>query len=118
MKTRALRIKVTVNVPATLADSTYELIDISVTGAFGAIDAELPIGSVHPLRLGTPGQEMDLAGRVVRVVPTENHGRWRTAVAFEGLTPTLQRSISHHVGRLLAMPRRRVAAGAQPARMS
>ena len=107
MKGRAVRIKVTTFMAATLADRVCEVIDISVTGALLVVDLELPVGSQQVLKLGDVTQMLELSTRVVRLRPASERGRWQTAVVFEGASPKRQREISVHVSRLLAAPRRR-----------
>jgi hypothetical protein len=103
-KARAVRIKVTMNVVATLGDHPYELINISVTGALGNLGAEPKIGRQQPFRLGVGPDSLDLMAHVVRVQRSSEPGRWRTAIAFDDVTSAKEREIATHVGRLMVGP--------------
>ena len=105
MKARAVRLKVSMDVPASLSGQRYELIDISVTGALGLVDQELELGSEQPFRLGYVGDSLHLSARVVRVEQSPSElGRWRTAIAFQQANSGMQREIATRVSRLLATP--------------
>jgi c-di-GMP-binding flagellar brake protein YcgR len=108
LKARAVRVKVSTRVPASIGGRACELVDISVTGALTVVDSELEVGSRHPFQLGQEGQTLKLVARVVRVKVTNEHGRWQAGVAFEEVTPGLQRAISATVSRLMAAPPRRL----------
>lgn len=79
------------------------MLDISVEGSLGLIDVELRIDSEHPFRLGSEGDALDLTAHVVRVKDPGWHGRWQTAVTFEGSTPA---RIAGLIARLLREHRR------------
>jgi hypothetical protein len=99
---------VSTKVPASLAGRKCELIDISVTGALMSVDMEPEMGSQHAFELGEDDETLDLVGRVVRVKPTYEQGRWHVAVAFVDVTLSTQRAISSTVARLMAAPPRRL----------
>ena len=108
MKKRAVRVKVSTKVPASLAGRACELIDISVTGALMTVDMEPEAGTEQPFELGEEGESLDLVARVVRAKPTHERGRWQVAVAFVDVTLATQRAISSTVARLMAAPPRRL----------
>jgi len=116
LKKRAVRVKVPTTFPAWLAGRPCELIDISVTGVLAVFDQDLPPDSVHPFRLGQEGETLELNARVVRVKPAMLRSQWQIALAFEDVTPGLQRSISSTVARLMAAPPRRPGESGRPAK--
>jgi hypothetical protein len=116
LKKRAVRVKVPTAFPAWLGGRPCELIDISVTGVLGVLDQELPTGSVHPFRLGAEDETLELTARVVRVKPSMVRNKWQIALAFEDVTPGLQRAISSTVARLMAAPPRRPGEPGRPAK--
>ena len=93
--------------PAELAGRRFDILDVGVHGSLGVVDIELAVDSAHPFRLGREGDVLDLTARVVRVTPSREPGRWRTAVTFDASTRGAQHQIGALITRLLRGQRSR-----------